>query len=87
MNLNHTIDILGGKGKITSGVGKELMPLIQGKRVEKYDISDIAENILSAIPREAEEDELSVILAYQFREYAVFKKVRKNECKDWSSRE
>ena len=66
MNLNHTIDILGRKGEIISGKEKELKPLIQGKRVENYDISDIAERVLSAIPQLEEEDELSAVLAASF---------------------
>jgi len=66
MNLNHTIDILGGKGKITSSEGKELKPFIQGKRVENYDITDIKDRVLSAIPQGEDEDELSVVLAAGF---------------------
>lgn len=66
MNLNHTIDILGGKGKITSGTGKELKPFIQEKRVENYEITDIKDQVLSAIPQGGDEDELSTILAAGF---------------------
>lgn len=66
MNLNQTIDILGGKGIITSGGEKELKPLIQSKRIESYDISDIREQILSAIPQGEQEDEMSTVLAASF---------------------
>ena len=66
MNLNHTIDILGKYGKITSDAGKKFSPLIHGKHVENYDITDIEEQLLSAIPQDEETDEVSAILAASF---------------------
>lgn len=80
MNLNQTIDILGGKGKVTSGGGKEITPLIQGRRIENYDISDIKEQILSSIPQGEEEDVLSTILAASFMNTLYSGKGEKDEC-------
>lgn len=66
MNLNYTIDILGGKGKITSEGGKLLQPLTDRKRREEYDITDITEKVLSSIPQGEDESEISSILSASF---------------------
>ena len=66
MNLNYTIDILGGKGKITSEGGKLLQPLTDRKRREEYEITDITEKVLSSIPQGEDESEISSILSASF---------------------